>query len=848
MTGKKLATFGKVFLIAISVGVGIMLIYLLYSYITDPVINAKNIRITNLTDSSATVSWESNEASRGAVIVSSDNKFDILTNFSKPRFFDDRDVNTTTSRFTHHVTVTNLNPESKYYYRIAGMFKTFETTYPSLETLKVNDDLVTPDPMYGSFPTETTLDSIVYAKINDGLELSTYLNDTRAFSLDKTNTRGTYKQGDKIKISIYTKDSFTSYESAVGVDQPMDLTKIVDSGTIVSSVFSLSTNIIDSVYAARVCRPCPSDKPNGPDGYGKCWGSHGESTEVCSDTPTQAPATTTGTGLKQEGDVKAKEDLAKQACLTAGDYCGGGGDLYHCSGKGIGSVSNPCGVGQCQENKAGKADECKKPVAAPSDTKPNKVPDLVPTPGADVKPCGNIEGLTCGTYITGSSECVQTDGTHVSCCPPGQSKTLDNGVERCGNPSNLSTLTLPKCGKGLDCQGKMDGASPCTDPTNSTTIYCCASGKSVVTRGESKFCGDSNSIPNLTTTTSVVNSPSKEVVKATNVDQCGKGLDCQGKMSGSMVCVSDSDVDTSPHNCCPSGTSVVLSNTGVKVCGHGSYVGVGPKPAMNNHIQSNLNAAAVLGVSDSSSQTTVPVDGIGTYKINSISGYNLTNKEVKVIDSNNLKINFFEDLNGDGIKQDNEPFITTPLDVKIEKVSDTTIWDLKVGWNLISFNLVSSSIKTAKNLLDEITNQGGYATHVATYRNGKWVMYSQRAGIVLGQDYNLVPGEGYFVRVHQAVTLKLDGKKIEKQNPVYVSTGWNLLGFRTDANKKASVLLDGINKTDGVTVDTVTKYSDGRYGNLVKDSGTVYGQDFVIDETSGYFVRATKGGKSVNTY
>ncbi|MEI6462982.1 MAG: fibronectin type III domain-containing protein [bacterium] len=265
---------------------------------------------------------------------------------------------------------------------------------------------------------------------------------------------------------------------------------------------------------------------------------------------------------------------------------------------------------------------------------------------------------------------------------------------------------------------------------------------------------------------------------------------------------------------------------------------------LNKSLVSNAYAASTT----SGGVTTYQLDSTGVYKVNSIPGYNVYTRELKILDQSDLKLKFFNDLNGNGVRDDNEQYISDPIQVNLEKVSEVKKLDLKAGWNLINMNMVSNNIKTASDLLIEIARQGGYATHVSTYRNGKWVMYSQRAGVPFGQDYNLVPTEGYFVRVYKAVTLSIQGTYVQNNTPVYIGNGWNLVGFRTDGTKKASTLIDNINKTEGVSIDTVTKYEDGRYGNLIKNEGTLYGQDFVIDNDKGYFIRATKGGKAVSSY
>lgn len=271
-----------------------------------------------------------------------------------------------------------------------------------------------------------------------------------------------------------------------------------------------------------------------------------------------------------------------------------------------------------------------------------------------------------------------------------------------------------------------------------------------------------------------------------------------------------------------------------------------PSGRLSSNLTNLVDAqAAVLGVADESGVTKVKVSENGIY---SVEGTGVTTKEIKVttVKDGVAEIKFFNDANSNGLKDDGEEYITEPVSVKLEKTSDVVKYDLTVGWNLVAFNFVQSSFKKANELVNEITSQGGTAITVATYRNGKWLSFIQRSGKVLGDNFDIVPGEGYFIRVTKATTLDVGGTLVKENSNVYLSTGWNLLGFRTSADKKASDIIDGINKNTGVSVDTITRYVASKYENVVKDNTTLYGEDFKMESNRGYFVRAKMGGKVVS--
>ena len=157
--------------------------------------------------------------------------------------------------------------------------------------------------------------------------------------------------------------------------------------------------------------------------------------------------------------------------------------------------------------------------------------------------------------------------------------------------------------------------------------------------------------------------------------------------------------------------------------------------------------------------------------------------------------------------------------------------------------MADSTVKTAMELLNKIANDGGYATQISTYRNGGWVLLSQRAGQKFGKDFDLIPNEGYFVKVLKPVKLDIEGTKVAKDQSMYFYTGWNLIGYRSEI-QTAKSFMEAVNSNSSLNMDTVTKFSSGRYENYVRDGETYYGTDINLSENSGYFVRLKKGGAS----
>ncbi|MEI6886883.1 MAG: fibronectin type III domain-containing protein [bacterium] len=127
MKGSKLAVFFKVILIYISVVFLFVVLILIFLFVTEPNITLSNISISNVTDSSVTVTFLTKELSNPKVIVSEEDNFNIFNQFSLTSYQDDREIE---NRYTHHITITGLNPSSKYYYKISTGIKNIEINYP----------------------------------------------------------------------------------------------------------------------------------------------------------------------------------------------------------------------------------------------------------------------------------------------------------------------------------------------------------------------------------------------------------------------------------------------------------------------------------------------------------------------------------------------------------------------------------------------------------------------------------------------------------------------------------------------------------------------------------------------
>ena len=151
---------------------------------------------------------------------------------------------------------SGLKPSSTYFFEVMGNLKQVKYDYPVLETGKTLDTLVTPDPTYGSFSDNTSMDSIVYLSLDGSTLQSTYLGKGNTFSMDKANIRTpdledqtTYKYHDPILIEIINNETQLTYQTNVGSDQPT--AKFVTTINKEPSKIKLNTSVLGSVYASE---------------------------------------------------------------------------------------------------------------------------------------------------------------------------------------------------------------------------------------------------------------------------------------------------------------------------------------------------------------------------------------------------------------------------------------------------------------------------------------------------------------------------------------------------------------------------------------------------------------------
>lgn len=173
-------------------------------YFLEPYSSPKNLFITNKTDHQVTISWTTDKATRGVVLVSEDKNFPLLPILVNNLYKDDGEKSAEKVGYytTHLVTVNKLLPNKIYQFRVyQGLKQVYQGGFSTGSTLS---DLPTPNPIYGRVlkaDGKTPLPgAIVYfqAKEASGSSalLSTLTNLEGRWSIDLGNLRtANYRKG-----------------------------------------------------------------------------------------------------------------------------------------------------------------------------------------------------------------------------------------------------------------------------------------------------------------------------------------------------------------------------------------------------------------------------------------------------------------------------------------------------------------------------------------------------------------------------------------------------------------------------------------------------------------------------
>lgn len=286
------------------------------------------------------------------------------------------------------------------------------------------------------------------------------------------------------------------------------------------------------------------------------------------------------------------------------------------------------------------------------------------------------------------------------------------------------------------------------------------------------------------------------------------------------------------------------------------YAGGG---SINNNLGvTNGKVPQVLGAS-----TTMPfeiVDGqlvlrnAGMYDLE-MSNKNMVAPKIMVEEGvEEARMEFYIDLNMDGRKDAMEPVVDAKyLGLSVKSDSVSRVYDIKKGWNLIALPLVFKTTTTAKDVYEEFDKSNIQLKDLAVYRSGKWLVYSyDNLRGYFGTNFEIGQSEGFFVNALNGGTFLLRGREFTSGVPMYLNTGWNLVGVVGTKNTyTGQSLLKSINETRvnnelQFSASQILRFgSGGRYDIDAIDTktGEVLGNVGIekVDDREGYFLKLESG-------
>ncbi len=189
---KRIPTILGLFLITIGIGLTSYFVNQGVFYITraTPVDNPQEVRITNITDSTTTISFSTNGEAIGSINIG-ENKDSLQ------KVLDDKDQTSgdITPRKIHSITARNLKPQTKYYFSITSGEETYlnndsfyEVTTGSLINSKPNEQ----EPITGKILLsngEPPKEAIIYATIEEAQVISTIVKEDGSYILPLNSLR-----------------------------------------------------------------------------------------------------------------------------------------------------------------------------------------------------------------------------------------------------------------------------------------------------------------------------------------------------------------------------------------------------------------------------------------------------------------------------------------------------------------------------------------------------------------------------------------------------------------------------------------------------------------------------------
>lgn len=238
----------------------------------------------------------------------------------------------------------------------------------------------------------------------------------------------------------------------------------------------------------------------------------------------------------------------------------------------------------------------------------------------------------------------------------------------------------------------------------------------------------------------------------------------------------------------------------------------------------------------------------GVYNIS----YGSASKTTQFVKTDDNYIVFFTDDNDNGILDENESVLSQSeaeykYAVQYSRIADSFKIVLQEGLNLISFPIIfkdqnEKEISKVSELIEYLNKGGTQITSIATFRGGKFIVYAIREGEKYGDDFNILPGEGYFLSSLTEGVFLYSGMKVENSLEINLIEGWNLINIY-NSNKSSYSGFDILKQIQEGSIDAtgLSKWENGKYNSIILKEGSEFGYDFKVYPTRGYFIKVENG-------
>lgn len=234
----------------------------------------ENVLVSSTGQNTFTVSFFTKQDSKSSIEISKDNSFSEST-----ILYDVRDIMNGEAidsieqgkRYLHYFIPKNLEPDTKYYFKIQTYLNTtYEEKIFQATTAKVVEEVPVPIPMYGSVLDQDgsgKSDILIeaFAELGDGIRsstITTYTNNEGNYSLDLANLRSFNLEkywvpdnGVPSKIVVIAKDREERYSYEIFNGEYEPVKNFIFEGKSVDEEGSLFSPVIANENANNLCNP-----------------------------------------------------------------------------------------------------------------------------------------------------------------------------------------------------------------------------------------------------------------------------------------------------------------------------------------------------------------------------------------------------------------------------------------------------------------------------------------------------------------------------------------------------------------------------------------------------------------